>query len=73
MSLKPAFETAEKNENKDGNGVFWRYLKTIWNFYVKTCGCSPLTPLVSNFIVFLDIFILDISRKRCRYVSAYYR
>ena len=40
-------------------------IKTIWNFYVKTCGCSPLT-LIGLFIAYLDISFVWLSRKNCR-------
>ena len=42
------FGIAEKNENKDGKWCLLTVFRTIWNFYVKTCGCSPLTPYLPS-------------------------
>jgi len=47
------FATAEK-ENKDGKWCILTVFETIWNFYVKTCGCSP--PLAS--ILLLQFWVL---------------
>ena len=42
--------TAEKNENKDCKWCILVVFETIWNFYVKACGCSPLTPIGLQFL-----------------------
>jgi len=41
--------TAEKNEDNDDKWCIVTVFKTIWNLYVKTCGCSPLTLLAFTF------------------------
>ena len=44
-------------------------IKTIWNFYVKTCGCSPLT-LIGLFIAYLDIsFVCNIVINACNQIK----
>ena len=71
MSLKHAlwrdvkrFGSDEKNENKDGKWCIRTVFKTIWNFYVKKCGCSPLTPIGLQFVLHFWIFqLFDVLEK----------
>ena len=53
------FETAEKNENKDGNGVFWRYLKRFETVMSRLVGAHP-SPHWSPILLYFWIFLFEI-------------
>ena len=56
------FGYAEKNENTDGKWCILTGFEMIWNFYVKTCECSILTPF-SFYCIFWYFFFFDFLEK----------
>ena len=63
-------------QRKKWNNVFKAWIltvfKTIWNLYVKTCGCSTFTSIGLHFYVTFEIYIILSTRPTGSYASVEY-